>query len=204
MPTFTQQAYVNKMLPHLLPKEAKKRGIKQSDKIEWKNLAKELKAYLKNRYLTSLEADLNEDISFNNKGISKLANNNQYRINDKVVDRLSFISTSKREWIRQARWGLLDKATFAEKEIINRLTDSGVESWQKAPFVFNGETYFAGIFIPQKKLVIEVVKKNMSVSQLYGSMKQRKHDFEFHGIRFMLVSLQGSSFDAIIKQILRH
>lgn len=194
MPTFTQQAYVNKMLPHLLAKEAKKRGIKQSDKFAWKNLAKELKIYLKNRYLTALEADLNEDVSFNNKGISKMANNLQYRINDKIVDRLGFISASKREWIRDTRWGLLDKATFTESEIVKRLTEAGIDVWQKAPFVFNGKTYFAGMFLPLKGLVVEVAKKNISVSQLYGAMKQRKQAFETHGIKFLLVFLARIQF----------
>lgn len=202
MPHFTKQAYVNKMLPHLLAIESKKRGIKQTDKTEWRGLAKEIKARLEERYQWASDEELNEDISFNNKGISKRVNRHQFLINDKVVDRLGFISTQKREWIRSNRIELLAKSTDVEQSMVAKITDFGYEVYQKAPFVFSDKIYFAGIFVSSLRLVIELVRKKINISKIYGPLKKRVQAFESHGIRFAMICYDLKTVDSTLKQLL--
>lgn len=64
MKTVTERKYINQMLPHLLPLRAKKLGIRQDNKEEWKALAKEIKEELLERYSVATDCELLHDMSY--------------------------------------------------------------------------------------------------------------------------------------------
>ena len=178
---FTEKAYINKMLPHLLPIEARKIGITQSNKREWKALAGRIKYELEDRYKNASEKELEKDLSFNEKSISSRPSDFQFLINSEIIRRTPFIPLEKREWVRTARLDLLSKSISGESELAEMLNLVGIRAIQKYPMIISDKIYFAGICLPDYKIVIEITKKDIPVVRAYGTLKDRADDFKRKG-----------------------
>lgn len=165
-------------------------GITQSDKREWKNLAGRIKLELMDRYENASEEELEKDLSFNKKSISAKPSDFQFLINDDVIRRTPFIPAEKREWVRTARLDLLSKSISGESELAQMLNMEGIRAIQKYPMVISGKTYFAGICLPDHKIIIEITKKDIPVVRAYGTLKDRAEDFKRKGYFVEFISTE--------------
>lgn len=199
---FTAKAYINKMLPHLLPKEAKKIGISQSNKREWKILARKIKQELLDRYENSTEAELEKNLSFSKRLISARPSDYQFIINDEIVCRTPFIKSDKREWVRTTRLDLLSNSISGESELAQMLNNEGIRAIQKFPMVVSGKIYFAGICLPDHKIIIEITRKDISAARACGALKFRVDDFQEKGYVVEFISTQKAKDANLIYKLI--
>lgn len=170
MKTVTERKYINQMLPHLLPLRAKKLGIRQDNKEEWKALAKEIKEELLERYSVATDCELLHDMSYKRYNERKKCSQNRNgrtitfdETTNKIVDSIPDISHSKRVWIKRTRSELLNRFKEEEIQILKELILQKINTVHKMPFIVSGNIYFADLFFPDYKIIIEIInKKNLS------------------------------------------
>lgn len=198
-------AYINKMVPHLLPIRAKSIGITPSNKAEWKNLAKSIKEELSERFDISSQEVIFKDMSFNERPLPVVAATINYELNDKIVSEIPYISRSKKEWISETRLNLLDIAIVEESKLSSELLSRGIKVYQKMPFVINGSIYFANLYLPNHNTIIEISSAKHKEKPLYGKLKQRLNDLNRTGNKVITINasqINGKdSIDKIISDI---
>lgn len=77
-------------------------------------------------------------------------------VNEEVVIQLTDISETKREWIRKIRVEQIGNSGASERRLYTALTKRGVKVYLKMPFIVNNSIYFANLYIPAIKTIIEV------------------------------------------------
>lgn len=167
MKAITERKYINQMLPHLLPLRARKLGIRQENKEEWKALAKKIKEELLARYSVVTYSELLNDISYKRKRAKKdeIKQSKKEKklsfdeITNEIVDNMPNISNSKRIWIKRTRTELLNKFKKEEGEILSELLLQKIKVYSRMPFIVSGNIYFANIFLPDYKIIIEIVSE---------------------------------------------
>lgn len=215
MKTVTERKYINQMLPHLLPLRAKKLGIRQENKEEWHSLAKKIKEELLERYSVATECELLNDMSYKRrrtqKGKGLHDNNNQTEpfddITNKIVDNIPNISYPKRKWIKKTRIELLSKFKEEEIQILRELTLQKVNILHKMPFIISGNIYFADIFLPDYKIIIEVVKEKKMKDASNSKIRKRLLDLSSTGNKLITISYEKTKnknfIHLLINSILR-
>lgn len=171
-------SYKRVMIPHLLPLEAKRRGIKPKDKLSWKGLAKAIRAEVKNRYETATPDELWSDMQFKRSSGSKSRIYfkhtievyedcayprkadviNSYLQSNEIIESLRYINPSTRDWIDNRRHEKLGHISKYEKTFVKILERANIKSILKMPFVVDNRIYFSDVYIPKFKLAIEVVR----------------------------------------------
>lgn len=198
MKTITEKKYINQMLPHLLPLRAKKLGIRQENKEEWKTLAKTIKEELLTRYSVATYSELLNDMSYKRKRAKNKDEENQHshseqiksfdEVTNKIVDSIPNIPASKRKWIKKTRTELLEKFKKEEVEILRELLLQKIRIYHKMPFIVAGNIYFADIFLPDYKIIIEIVKDKSLKSTGINKDKKRLVDLNKTGNKLITVS----------------
>ncbi len=66
------------------------------------------------------------------------------------------ICKAQKDWIEHTMYELREKANKYEKAVYKALKDKGVEFIHQAPFVLDGQIFFADFYIPALRVLIEV------------------------------------------------
>lgn len=201
----TKSAYVQKMLPHLLPKRAKKIGITVRDSSQWRKLSESLRYELEHRYDVSSPVTIVKDMSFNKKPLPPTSMAFNYNINDKLVDEMSNIPITKREKIKNYRIDLLDRAIVEETLLHHALFERGIKAYQKMPIFDNGVIFYANLFIPEFNTIIQLIKSNWGKKGLWS--KQHKKEKAImrlgYNVKFAVIEhiANNIGIEALIKEI---
>lgn len=183
--------YKNKMIPHLLPKEAKRIGITPADKESWKKLVKYVRTKVEKRYKTASAKELGHDMEFN-KGKSRTVASRQllilkdrktgyktadadiiegYLQNEEILNNIHHITKSTREWISDRRTEKLGRLTKYEREFAIIMGRNGINVLMKMPFVADTRIYFSDVYIPSYRLAIEIDPVSATIDQVRDSLK---------------------------------
>lgn len=198
MKTVTERKYINQMLPHLLPLRAKKLGIRQENKEEWSLLAKQIKEELLERYSVATNCELLNDISYKRrkakKGERPQKSDKQTvlfdNITNEIVNNIPDISYSRRNWIKKTRIKLLNKFKEEENQILRELILQKVNIFHKMPFIISGNIYFADIFLPDQKIIIEVINERTVKNNDRSKIKKRLLDLNSTGNKLITISYE--------------
>ena len=213
MKTVTERKYINQMLPHLLSLRAKELGITYKNKEEWHELAQKIKKELLSRYTTATDDELLNDMSYQRQAQIKklekihekrqrkeerrqrsaelLQHNNEQAHPDcinKIMDDILNISHAKRQWIKKHRSRLLSKLKIEEIEIINELLIQKVKTYPKMPFVVAEKIYFAGIFLPDNKIIIEIINERKLNNPNHNDTRKRLLDLNSTGNKVVTIN----------------
>lgn len=196
MKTVTERKYINQMLPHLLPLRAKKIGITQKNREEWKSLAKKIKKELVKRYAVATDGELLHDLSYKRsktiKKESRLNNDGQTKqfddLTNKIVDNIPDISYLKRQWIKKTRTELSSKLTTEEIQILRELVLQKINVIHKMPFIVSGNIYFADVYLPNHKMIIEIVNEKKLQSIDKRKIEKRLLDLNKTGNKLITVN----------------
>lgn len=203
MHKITEEAYIAKMLPHLLPKRARKLGVTKKQRTAWKQLAKAIKIELHERYSSVVEKVIIEDMSFNDKPLPVAPKAMNYNANDFIVEKLSNIPASKRDWVKNARLELLSRARQDETELHGILGQYRIKAYQKMPFEVNGKLYFANLFLPEFGIIIEIIKDSAGKHGYQHSAMDRLSKLRSVGHDVIVVKSEDIHSKECMKQVLK-
>lgn len=216
MRTVTERKYINQMLPHLLPLRAKQLGITYKNKEKWHELAQKIKKELLSRYTIATDDELLNDMSYQRQAQIKKqekiqekrhrkeerrqrsaellqlsdeqqANSIDYFTN-KIVDDILSISYAKKQWIKKHRAKLLRKLKTEEIEIISELLLQKVKIYPKMPFVVAGKIYFAAAFLPDIRVIIEIINERRLNNPNDNNARKRLLDLNSTGNKVVTIS----------------
>lgn len=170
--------YMLKMIPHTLAQKAKKLGVRQTNKLAWRNLVASVKNELDSHFdeITPMEAVT--EMSFNNKPINICVPRKENMIdNDKIANRIYGIPQRTKEWIKDTRLDLLERTNQYICGLESMFAKNGVKVYQKMPIVFNGRIYFSDIFLPEYDVAIEIHSNGKKMSRHNKKLAQRISDY---------------------------
>ena len=196
-------SYISKMLPHVLSKRAKMMGIQQTNKSEWKSLAKKIKAELLSRFDSITEIEYFEDMSFNHKAMPEPALEINYQINDRLIDNAEWIPCYKKQSLKKIRLDLLNRSIAAERKLALYLDNNGIKTFQKIPFYIKGHYHFANIYLPDFRTVIEIVGQN-ELKYPSRRISTAIHALRSLGFKVMIVTKEDINGDKFQNNILNH
>lgn len=206
------------MIPHILPHEAKARGVSCKNKAKWKELVKIVRSNVKRRYDTASPDDLWSDMKFKRydgthpktrfkktievhediASVKKEGRLQSYLQNKEVIDSLQYVNPSTRDWIDCRRTEKLCKISKYEMTFTERLGQNGVKSILKMPFVVDNRIYFSDVYIPKFRLAIEIVPINNRYNDERSIYKTE--DLESIGIkRIVLYNYEAAHPDIAMK-----
>lgn len=211
------------MIPHLLPIEAKKRGVNSKNKPKWKELVKAIRSRVETRYKSATPDELWGDMKFKRFSSTqpKLSLKNtietsedriysrntdyihSYLEDKEVIESLKYINQSTRDWIDDRRAEKLCKISKYETALTISLGKSGIKSILKMPFVVDKRIYFSDIYIPKFKLAIEIVSVNGNYNDQRSEYKTE--DLNSIGItRIILYNHEAAHPDIALKLIQKY
>lgn len=97
------------------------------------------------------------------------------------------IGKSRREWIVTARMELQERANKYEHIFGNFLLKHNVHFIHQAPFVVDGHIYFADLYLPEKRIVVEIDGDYHDGHYQRAKDRDRTDDLKFAGAKVVRI-----------------
>lgn len=99
------------------------------------------------------------------------------------------VSDSRKDWIETNMYRLRQCANKYEIKCLNFLRSRGVKVIHQAPFVLDDKMYFADIYVPSKRTIIEI--DGIAHDNNFSAEYDEERDEAFESLMYKIIRLQN-------------
>lgn len=191
--------YINKMISPALLKKSKELGISCDDKKQWKGLIKLVKYELTQKYNLSSAEEIKTEM-YAKRMISQRDKFIQEDTSE-IIENNPSIPANLKGLAKARRRQELSIPNNAEKRIMQYFIKGGYKVIHKMPFVVKNRIHIASMYLPDEKLIVQVLKcRPEAIDYKRNLLKQKR--LQKTGNRVIMLSSSQIKHSNSLKMLL--